>query len=297
MTGVVTMEGKWSSQLEPPAGMVPHTELKRPAGEIKPIKNRIKRPDAVIFDWDETLYKYPTETLATHTKITQTVCENVVKEIGTKPWSTTDELRDLGQAVRMLVKNGKNKEECCDEYFGGISVAEFDRVWQKHWDIIRAQELTMIEPAREILDSLKAKGIPIMIVSNKSRNNVEWELKALKLDGYFDVVVAPDEDFKIKKPSPEPIFRAVDEVNKTRKPGEKLVLGRMWMVGDHFDDAAAAIGAGTSIFVISDQHRRTINENFCDSDAVGGITYLKNLHAFKDVVDTIPHAVQATQRG
>lgn len=244
------------------------------------ITNRIKRPDAVIFDWDDTLFN--------HDKINHYLSMKLIEDIGPKT-SSQDELNRL--ATEMNNSWHEDKDACCRKYFGGRSVDEVFAVWNTHMETIPVEELRMLDNAREVLESLKEKGIPMMIVSNKPERFLERELKHFELNQYFDVVIGQQKDVKERKPSALPVFKAIDELNKKRKGAKQKKLehnGRLWYVGDHFDDASAAIGAGTSVFIIGDAHKKNIDKHFCDSDAIGGITHLKDLHAFKEIVDTIP---------
>ncbi|PAE44419.1 pyrophosphatase PpaX [Bacillus sp. 7884-1] len=88
----------------------------------------------------------------------------------------------------------------------------------------------------ETIETLKKKGYKLAIVTTKREDVAFKGLRLMKLDSYFDVMIAYDHVKKVK-PDPEPIFLALEKLDS--KPEEAL------MVGDNFHDVLAGKNAGT----------------------------------------------------
>ncbi|NWQ39411.1 pyrophosphatase PpaX [Bacillus sp. EB106-08-02-XG196] len=88
----------------------------------------------------------------------------------------------------------------------------------------------------ETIETLKKKGYKLAIVTTKREDVAFKGLRLMKLDSYFDVMIAYDHVKKVK-PDPEPIYLALEKLGS--KPEEAL------MVGDNFHDVLAGKNAGT----------------------------------------------------
>jgi pyrophosphatase PpaX len=88
----------------------------------------------------------------------------------------------------------------------------------------------------ETIETLKKKGYKLAIVTTKREDVAFKGLRLMKLDSFFDVMIAYDHVKKVK-PDPEPIFLALEKLGS--KPEETL------MVGDNFHDVLAGKNAGT----------------------------------------------------
>ncbi|MDR7079989.1 pyrophosphatase PpaX [Neobacillus niacini] len=88
----------------------------------------------------------------------------------------------------------------------------------------------------ETLQILKEKGYKLGIVTTKRHDVALKGIHLMKLDTFFDVVVAYDH-VKNVKPDPEPIYFALEQLNS--KPEEAM------MVGDNYHDVLAGKNAGT----------------------------------------------------
>ncbi|MCM2536077.1 pyrophosphatase PpaX [Neobacillus pocheonensis] len=88
----------------------------------------------------------------------------------------------------------------------------------------------------ETVELLKEKGYKLGIVTTKIHDTVLKGLRLTKLDRFFEVVVALDHVTKAK-PDPEPIFKALEQLDAT--PEEAI------MVGDNYHDILAGKNAGT----------------------------------------------------
>ncbi|MDR6999471.1 pyrophosphatase PpaX [Neobacillus niacini] len=88
----------------------------------------------------------------------------------------------------------------------------------------------------ETIRTLKEKGYKLGVVTTKRHDTSLKGLALMKLEEYFDVVIALDHVTKVK-PDPEPIFKALEQLNST---SEETI-----MVGDNFHDILAGKNAGT----------------------------------------------------
>ncbi|MED1468659.1 pyrophosphatase PpaX [Bacillus salipaludis] len=88
----------------------------------------------------------------------------------------------------------------------------------------------------ETIGTLKEKGYKLGVVTTKRHDTSLKGLRLMKLEEYFDVVVAMDHVTKVK-PDPEPILKALEQLNS--QPEETI------MVGDNFHDILAGKNAGT----------------------------------------------------
>ncbi|MDQ6600316.1 pyrophosphatase PpaX [Bacillus salipaludis] len=88
----------------------------------------------------------------------------------------------------------------------------------------------------ETIGTLKEKGYKLGVVTTKRHDTSLKGLRLMKLEEYFDVVVALDHVTKVK-PDPEPILKALEQLNS--QPEETI------MVGDNFHDILAGKNAGT----------------------------------------------------
>lgn len=115
-------------------------------------------------------------------------------------------------------------------------VEELISTYREHNLSHHDQLVTEFEGVFETIETLYKKGYKLGIVTTKLRHTVNMGLKLTKLDQFFDVVVTLD-DVKNAKPDPEPIEKALEQLNA--KPEETI------MVGDNHHDILAGQNAGT----------------------------------------------------
>lgn len=231
------------------------------------------RPDAVLFDWDNTLFD--------HDKVLPILAERLIKTLGHEPYPTPAELNAMWF---------KDKKKCCETYFPGHTPPEVLAAWTSFMKDVPVEHLALLPQAMEVLDGLKRKGIPMIIVSNRDEATLRQQLEHFGLSDYFEVIVAAHADASKRKPNPYPIVEALKEANRKRSTGggQPLELGNLWYVGDHPDDAGAARSDGLQRFIVGERHHGFIRDRFEDNDPFGGIVYLKNLGELKTFVDNIP---------
>ncbi|MBL8097276.1 MAG: HAD family phosphatase [Anaerolineales bacterium] len=82
----------------------------------------------------------------------------------------------------------------------------------------------LIEPLpglRAFLDEIAAAGLPRAVASSASRVNLDFTLKALRLETFFQAVIS-SEDVLHGKPHPEPFLKAAERLGQA--PGDCLVF-------------------------------------------------------------------------
>jgi phosphoglycolate phosphatase-like HAD superfamily hydrolase len=232
-----------------------------------------KRPDAVLFDWDDTLFD--------HAHYVHELSIKLMDAIGEKPHPSVEEMNALWH---------KNKDLCCKTYFPGHTPDDVLKVWGKFMKEMPQERLVLFPDTIEVLESLKSKGIPILMVSNKGPEILHRELEHFGLSHYFEAIVGGHDERKNRKPSFYPIEKALNEANNRRlaRGEKKLMLGNLWYVGDHSDDAGAARSDGIQRFIVGEKNHDIIKNHHDDNDPLGGIVYLKGLNEFKDILNSIP---------
>ncbi len=120
------------------------------------------------------------------------------------------------------------------------------------------KESKLIPNVKKMLYSLKNKGIKIAIVSSNPSSVIREVLKHMDILKYVDVIIGQD-DVKEPKPSPQPILKAISEMNLRKE--EVLV------VGDSIYDIIAAKRAGVKVYGVL--------------TGVGSLTELRNAGAVR----------------
>lgn len=110
-------------------------------------------------------------------------------------------------------------------------VAEYRRInMQLHDEMIHLFDQVKDECLR-----LKQAGVRLAIVSTKREEMIHRGLRVLDMEGIFEVVIGSD-SYTYYKPNPEPVYRALAELNAPHK--------QAIMVGDNSHDIEAAKNAG-----------------------------------------------------
>lgn len=108
-----------------------------------------------------------------------------------------------------------------------------DELWIKHYG---EQIAEPVPGANETLEQLHQKGYRLGIVSSGSDCRVAREVKELKLDGFFDVVIC-NEQMENKKPHPEGLQTAMRKLGRSQ--------AETGYVGDSPEDIEMGRRAGT----------------------------------------------------
>jgi phosphoglycolate phosphatase len=121
-----------------------------------------------------------------------------------------------------------------------IAHAAFNVCYRNHYG-----QVYPFEPGvRAMLETLRRRGLQVGVLTNRDREFLEHEIAVIEGSGWshlFDTMVCGD-DTRERKPAPDPILKALDNLGVTAGPDT-------WYVGDSTTDTIAAKVAGvTSIF-------------------------------------------------
>lgn len=177
----------------------------------------IKKPKAIIFDWDNTL--------ANTWPIIYRALYDTFSEYNKTPWTFEETKQRVHRSMR-------------DAFPGifGDDWEEAGKVYQKHYRKHQLDTLEALPHAEELLDFLKPQDIYMAIVSNKKGENLRREVTHLAWDHYFQKIIGAD-DAESDKPSIAPISLALH--------GSNIPLNRdVWLVGDTITDMECAHNSG-----------------------------------------------------
>ena len=132
-------------------------------------------------------------------------------------------------------------------------------VFLEEYEPICAETSVLYSGATEVIETLKARGKQVGLVTNKPRRFVELMLPAFGLQDAFDSIVAGD-DLPTKKPEPDMVHRALTDLGRT--PHEAC------LVGDSKADLGAAKAAGVTAILVSFGYAGDLDVYHCGADRV-----------------------------
>ncbi len=188
----------------------------------------MKRPKAVLFDWDNTL--------ANSWPIIFDALTKTFEDMGHEPW-TFEEVKSGRDGIHHSLR----------ESFPRIFGKDWEQAKERYYAHFLKGHLELIAPldgAKEVLDALKAAGIITGIVSNKTGKYLREEVTHLEWDDYFHTVVGAT-DAKADKPSADPVLLALEHVGI--EAGDEV-----WFVGDSATDVEAALNSKCHAHVFGD---------------------------------------------
>ena len=145
---------------------------------------------------------------------------------------------------RMVGKGSEHLIRAALQAVGGASQL-YDQAWahyQRHYDRVNGRNADVYPGAREGVQALRARGLPLACVTNKPGRFARDLLQGKDLLAFFDVVYGGDA-FERRKPDPLPLLKACEALGAT--PARTLV------VGDSSNDAQAARAAGCPVVLVS----------------------------------------------
>jgi phosphoglycolate phosphatase len=114
--------------------------------------------------------------------------------------------------------------------------------YQAHYAALNGNHAEVYPGVREGLVRLRARGLPLAVLTNKPAAFARELLRRKGLFDHFDFVFGGD-DFERKKPDPLPLLKTCEALGT--RPGQT------WMVGDSRNDAQAADAAGCPLVLVS----------------------------------------------
>ena len=214
--------------------------------------------DAVAFDLDGTL-------LDTLPDIAE-AAERMLREMG-RPPAGQDRVRDyIGNGIARLVKRlltGTRE--------GEPPAAEFERahdLFQHHYRETFLRSPVPFPGVEQGLRSMRAQGLKLACVTNKSQAFTEPMLDATGLADWLDIVVSGD-SLPARKPDPLPLLHIAQRFG--------VPPARLLMIGDSDNDTAAARAAGCPVLCVPYGYRGGMEVRDLDCDAI--VSDLLEAHA------------------
>lgn len=182
----------------------------------QPTIKRLEKPEAILFDWDNTLVD--------SWAIIHDALNFTLKTFAKEPWT----MAQTRQRVR------KSLRDTFPTLFGD-QWEHAAEVFYSHFDEIHIARLSPFEGASEMLADLSDRGIYLGVVSNKRGETLRKEASHLGWDSHFSSLVGAM-DAKNDKPATDPVELALS--GSAHKSG-----GQVWFVGDADIDMQCAINA------------------------------------------------------
>ena len=115
-----------------------------------------------------------------------------------------------------------------------LSLEEWKQLKWRHYQAC-STGIKPLKNSQAILDTFTAKGIPMALVSNSSRDEVDLNLKVTKLAGYFQITVSRN-DVEQGKPAPDCYLAAARALS--------LSIDECLVIEDSVTGAKAGLAAG-----------------------------------------------------
>ncbi len=227
------------------------------------LKN-LKKPKAVIFDWDNTLVDtWP----LIHEAINETM-----RAMKKDEWSLTKVKDNIHKAMR----------DSFPEIFGDE--------WQKAGEIyvntyrsINLDKLEFLPEALNLINKLHEKNIVQFVVSNKMGATLRREAKRLNVDDKFFALIGST-DAKADKPEVAPVELALNGSNLNLQNDE------IWFVGDTIADVSCAYNANCTpiIYGLEGRVSKTIPQQVYENGqkGEGAIPLVFDYQNLIDVIDS-----------
>ena len=184
----------------------------------------MRRPRAVLFDWDNTL--------VVSWEIIHESLRLTFEDLGREPWTFDQTKAWVRRSMR----------DSFPDLFGTDAV-KAERLFYRHYRANHLSRLTPLSDAEATLEALHRNGLPLGVVSSKQGDLVRGEAAHLGWTGYFARIVGA-EDGPVDKPAPEVMAMALEGTGITAGPD-------VWYVGDTGIDVTCARNAGCTAVIVS----------------------------------------------
>ena len=178
----------------------------------------LKKPKAVIFDWDNTLVDtWP---------LIQTAIDKTMVDMGQQPWGL--------EKVRDTVH--KSMRESFPEIFGD-DWQRAGEIYKTTYRSIHLEKIQLLPGALELINKLEEQGVLQFIVSNKIGATLRKEAAKIGIDKKFFAIVGANDAYA-DKPHKDPVELALLGSDLDPKKDE------IWFVGDTIADVECAYNCG-----------------------------------------------------
>ena len=184
----------------------------------------MKRPGAVVFDWDNTL--------VASWEIIHDSLRRTFLDLGRKPWSFDQ--------TRAWVR--RSMRDSFPDLFGA-DAGRAEELFYRHYRTHHLRLLTPLAGAARTLDLLRHNGMPLGVVSSKLGDLVREEAAHLGWSGRFRRIVGA-EDAPADKPAPAAMALTLEGVGVTAG-------AEVWYVGDTGIDVTCARNASCVAVIVS----------------------------------------------
>lgn len=213
-----------------------------------PSRERLPRPEAVLFDWDDTL--------ANCRGLYRHAAEDCLRDLAKEEGTTI-----LGETgFRKLREQGRLPSNTVQAFFrelhDQLHLAHHDELIAKYVDVytyylIRyfdqlhgtdACDLHVLDGTKKTLETLIHQKIPVAIVSNGPERYVRHCVRAMLGDAIADhIVIIGTHAHEVGKPERDTVDRALEELKARHEQLDISRTERMYFVGDteHCDLAVA----------------------------------------------------------
>ena len=185
----------------------------------------------------------------------------MLSELGRRQVTTAEIGRWVGKGSEHLIRTVLTNTASTAQEREGAAVEgllpEAWRLYQQTYLRINGEHSTVFPGAREGLDYLKSRGLPLACLTNKPLSFASPLLKAKGLSAYFSHVFGGD-SFARKKPDPLPLIETCKAL--ACAPAETL------MIGDSANDAQAARAAGCAVVLLTYGYNHGEPVNAVDAD-------------------------------
>jgi len=187
------------------------------------VNERLQRPRAVIFDWDNTLVD--------SWDCIQESYNMTFRHFGMPDWSMEETRERVAASMRdsFPAMFGERWHEARD-----VFTASFAAIHMDH--------LRPLPGADDLLDVLAGAGVTLAVVSNKRGPFLRKEAEAMGWTGKFAALVGAD-DAPADKPDPAPVRLALKDTGLEAGP-------QVWFVGDSPIDSHCAVNSGCVPIII-----------------------------------------------
>ncbi len=210
-----------------------------------------RKPSAVLFDLDDTLYPYE----PAHIKALDVCREKAYQLLGINAEQFDEAFMQARKEIKQRLGNTASSHsrllyfQRMIEWLGMKSQILFALdLEQTYWRSFLSNAL-LFEEAIDFLNDLKAAGIPTALVTDLGAQIQFRKLIYFRLEDYFDYVVTSDEA-GIDKPSAVPFLLAIDKL--------KINAEHVWMIGEDYQKDIAGAKQSLHCVTLQKYHKGVI---------------------------------------
>jgi phosphoglycolate phosphatase len=176
----------------------------------------------------------------------------MLRELGRPEYPIDTIAAFIGRGIPKLVAR-------CLPDLDDAAVEQAQAVFRRHYAVENGRRSRLFPGVLEGLQTFRAAGLPMAVITNKAAAFTEPLLVATQLDSWFEFAVSGD-SLPHKKPHPAQLLHACERMGTA--PAENL------HIGDSHHDAAAARAAGCPVFIVPYGYNEGEDVQGIDCDAI-----------------------------